>query len=193
MQKVTPADVAEGLTEFWSQQVVGSAHGNLFKVAKGIGSTTWHTHEDQEETFLILSGRLTIRFRSGDVHLSPGDLLVIPCGVEHCPHAEEEAHFLLVGPDATSNAAGGSLRGATDSLARPSRPAGSCDVVGRDDVPTTDMPSRCGLSGAGDEIVWVSVCPVQQHCDPLVLGICGACCSISSATVPSPARISGAS
>ena len=49
MQKVTPADVAEGLTEFWSQQVIGSANGNLFKVAKGIGSTTWHTHEDQEE------------------------------------------------------------------------------------------------------------------------------------------------
>ncbi len=43
-----PADVAKGLTEFWSQ-VIGAANGNLFKVAKGIGSTTWHTHEDQEE------------------------------------------------------------------------------------------------------------------------------------------------
>jgi quercetin dioxygenase-like cupin family protein len=107
MQKVTPADVAEGLTEFWSQQVIGSANGNLFKVAKGIGSTTWHTHEDQEETFLILRGQLTIQLRSGDVHLNPGDLFVIPRGVEHCPHAEEEAHFLLVGPEVTSNAAGG--------------------------------------------------------------------------------------
>jgi quercetin dioxygenase-like cupin family protein len=66
MQKVTPADVAEGLTEFWSQQVIGSANGSLFKVAKGIGSTTWHTHEDQEETFLILRGQLTIQLRSGD-------------------------------------------------------------------------------------------------------------------------------
>ncbi|PZS40217.1 MAG: cupin domain-containing protein [Pseudonocardiales bacterium] len=107
MQKVTPADVAEGLTEFWSQQVIGSANGNLFKVAKGIGSTTWHVHEDQEETFLILRGQLTIQLRSGDVHLSQGDLFVVPRGVEHCPRAEEEAHFLLVGPEVTSNAAGG--------------------------------------------------------------------------------------
>ncbi len=107
MQKVAPALVAEGLTEFWSQQVIGSANGNLFKVAKGIGSTTWHAHEDQEETFLLLRGELTIQLRTGDVHLEPGDLFVIPRGVEHCPLAQEEAHFLLIGPEVTSNAAGG--------------------------------------------------------------------------------------
>ncbi len=107
MQKVTPAEVAEGLTEFWSQQVVGSANGNLFKVAKGIGSTKWHTHDDQEETFLLLRGQLTVQLRSGDVELSAGDLFVVPCGVEHCPYAEKEAHFLIIGPDVTSNAAGG--------------------------------------------------------------------------------------
>ncbi len=110
MEKVTPGDVAAGLTEFWSQQVIGRANGNLFKVAKGIGSTTWHSHDDQEETFLLLRGRLTIQLRSGDVHLAPGDLFVIPRGVEHCPLAEEEAHFLLVGPDVTSTAAGGKPR-----------------------------------------------------------------------------------
>ena len=85
VQKVRPSAVAEGLTEYWSQQVIGSANGNLFKVAKGIGSTTWHTHDDQDETFLLLDGELTIQLRSGDVHLSPGDLFVIPRGVEHCP------------------------------------------------------------------------------------------------------------
>ena len=107
MEKVDLAAEAAELTEFWSQRVVGSANGNLFKVAKGIGSTTWHTHEDQEETFLLLSGRLTIRLRTGDVVLEPGDLFVIPRGVEHCPLAEEEARFLLVGPEVTSTAAGG--------------------------------------------------------------------------------------
>jgi quercetin dioxygenase-like cupin family protein len=106
VEKVTPADVAAGLTEFWSQQVVGQANGNLFKVAKGMGSTTWHTHDDQEETFLVLRGHLTIQLRSGDVELDAGDLFVIPRGVEHCPLATEEAHFLLVGPEVTSNAAG---------------------------------------------------------------------------------------
>jgi quercetin dioxygenase-like cupin family protein len=99
--------VAQGLTEFWSQQVVGSANGNLFKVAKGVGSTTRHSHADQDETFLLLWGELTIQLRSGDVHLLPGDLFVIPRGVEHCPMAKEEAHFLLIGPEVTSTAAGG--------------------------------------------------------------------------------------
>lgn len=107
MQKVAPAEVAEQLTEFWSQQVVASANGNLFKVAKGIGSTTWHTHEDQEETFIILRGQLRIQLRSGNVDLDAGDLFVIPRGVEHCPLAAEEVHFIVVGPEVTSNAAGG--------------------------------------------------------------------------------------
>jgi quercetin dioxygenase-like cupin family protein len=107
VDKVKPSDIAGTLTEFWSQQVIGSANGNLFKVAKGIGSTNWHTHEDQEETFYILDGELTIQLRNGDVRLSAGDLLIIPRGVEHCPLANQEARFMLIGPDVTSNAAGG--------------------------------------------------------------------------------------
>lgn len=65
----------------------------------------WHTHEDQEESFLLLRGRLTIQLRTGDVHLQPGELFIIPRGAERCPLAEDEAHFLLVGPDVTSNEA----------------------------------------------------------------------------------------
>lgn len=107
MDKVTPSDIASTLTEFWSQRVIGSANGNLFKVAKGIGSTNWHTHQDQEETFYILDGELTIQLRDGDVRLSAGDLFIIPRGVEHCPFANHEARFMLIGPDVTSTAAGG--------------------------------------------------------------------------------------
>jgi len=107
MGKVDLAAEAAELTEFWSQRVVASANGNLFKVAKGIGSTTWHTHEDQDETFLVLDGRITIQLRDGDVELTAGDLFVIPRGVEHCPLATEEARFLLVGPEVTSTTAGG--------------------------------------------------------------------------------------
>jgi quercetin dioxygenase-like cupin family protein len=107
VDKVTPSGIAGTLTEFWSQQVIGSANGNLFKVAKGIGSTNWHTHEDQEETFYVLDGELTIQLRNGDIRLSAGDLLIIPRGVEHCPLANEEARFMLIGPDVTSNSAGG--------------------------------------------------------------------------------------
>ncbi|MCU1394311.1 MAG: Cupin 2, conserved barrel domain protein [Ilumatobacteraceae bacterium] len=107
MDKIALAPAAASLTEFWSQRVVGEANGSLFKVAKGIGSTNWHAHADQEETFLILHGHLTIQLRTGNVELDEGDLFVVPRGVEHCPLADEEVHFLIVGPDITSNAAGG--------------------------------------------------------------------------------------
>jgi mannose-6-phosphate isomerase-like protein (cupin superfamily) len=107
LEKIAVAAVAGELSEFWSQQVVAGANGNLFKVAKGIGSTQWHSHDDQDETFLILSGALTVELRDGSVDLEVGDLLVIPRGVEHRPVAEQEATFLLVGPEITSNAAGG--------------------------------------------------------------------------------------
>jgi quercetin dioxygenase-like cupin family protein len=107
LEKFTVADEAAALTEFWSQEVLTSANGQLFKVAKGTGSTEWHSHDDQDETFLLLSGELTVHLRDGDVLLHPGDLLVVPRGVEHRPATEGEARFLLVGPDVTSTAAGG--------------------------------------------------------------------------------------
>ncbi|GLY16908.1 cupin domain-containing protein [Kineosporia rhizophila] len=107
IEKVSLTGVAHELEEFWSQRVVGAGNGNLFKVAKGTGSTNWHSHHDQDETFVMLEGTLIVQLRDGDVELGPGDLLVIPRGVEHCPKAEGEARFLLVGPEITSNAAGG--------------------------------------------------------------------------------------
>jgi quercetin dioxygenase-like cupin family protein len=116
MEKVNPAEAAAMLTEYWSQEVVGRANGNLIKVAKGIGSTNWHKHDDQEETFLILKGRLTIQLRSGDIALDEGDLFVIPRGVEHCPVAEQEAHFLLIGPDITSNTGGGKPASSSEGI-----------------------------------------------------------------------------
>ena len=88
--------------------MLATANGNLLKVAKGTRSTTWHSHDDQDETFLLLAGEMTIQLRDGDVRLSPGDLLVISRGVERCPRVDgDEAHFLLIGPEVTSTAAGG--------------------------------------------------------------------------------------
>jgi mannose-6-phosphate isomerase-like protein (cupin superfamily) len=107
MEKITLADEAETLTEFWSQKVVATGNGQLFKVAKGIGSTRWHSHDDQDEIFLILQGRLRVQLRDRDVDLDAGDLFVVPRGVEHCPVADEEARFLIIGTAITSNAAGG--------------------------------------------------------------------------------------
>lgn len=107
MEKISLAREAGQLTEYWSQRVLASGNGNLFKLAKGIGSTDWHIHDDQDEVFLVIEGRIVIQMRAGNVELGPGDLLVVPRGTEHCPLAEEEARFLLIGPEVTSNAAGG--------------------------------------------------------------------------------------
>ncbi|TSI12135.1 cupin domain-containing protein [Brevibacterium aurantiacum] len=107
MEKRNVFDEAASLTEFWSQRTLQESNGTLLKVAKGLDSTRWHSHDDQDETFLLLSGRLVVQLRDGDVELNPGDLLTVPQGVEHCPVAPEEARFLILGKTVTSNTAGG--------------------------------------------------------------------------------------
>ena len=106
-EPITLTAELDALTEYWSQRVVAEANGNLFKVAKGVGSTRWHSHDDQDEVFLLIDGALTVQLRDRDVQLRPGDLFVVPCGVEHRPVALDEARFLIIGPSVTSNAAGG--------------------------------------------------------------------------------------
>jgi mannose-6-phosphate isomerase-like protein (cupin superfamily) len=107
LHKTNLAEAAGELEQFWSQRVIAEANGNLFKVAKGMRATTWHAHADYDEAFLVLSGELIVELREGDVVLAPGDFLVVPRGVEHRPRAEGVAHFMIVGPEVTSTAAGG--------------------------------------------------------------------------------------
>ena len=123
--KVTLKHEAASLTEFWSQKVVASGNGQLFKVAKGIGSTKWHSHDDQDEVFLVLQGQLRVQLRDRDVILNEGDLFVVPLGEEHCPVADDESRFLIIGTNITSTAAGGkpdwSANGGTPAEAPESR------------------------------------------------------------------------
>jgi mannose-6-phosphate isomerase-like protein (cupin superfamily) len=105
--KVTLAQETGQLTEFWSQHVVAKANGNLYKVAKGLGASRRHRHDDQDETFIVLSGTITIQLADGDVDLQPGDRFVVPRGVQHRAVARDEAHFLLIGPQITSTDEGG--------------------------------------------------------------------------------------
>jgi mannose-6-phosphate isomerase-like protein (cupin superfamily) len=122
MTRPTPVDldrVASNLDEFWSQETIGSANGSLFKVAKGTGSTNWHSHDDQDEVFLVTAGELVVELRTGDVTVRAGELLIVPRGVEHRPRAEDEAHFLLVGTNITSSAAGGKPDWSADAGATP--------------------------------------------------------------------------
>ncbi|WP_047145939.1 cupin domain-containing protein [Aquamicrobium sp. LC103] len=101
-----PVNLEEKLalfSELWSPKVVGGYNGNDLLVVKVKGEFVWHLHPDTDDFFLVLKGRLTIRMRDGDVVLGPGELYVVPKGVEHCPYAEEETHLLLIEPAGTPN------------------------------------------------------------------------------------------
>ena len=91
--------------------IVGTMNDYKLAVVKVQGEFVWHSHEDTDDFFLVLSGRLTIQLRDRDVELGPGELYVVPRGVEHCPRAEEETQVLLIEPEGTVNTgdAGGEL------------------------------------------------------------------------------------
>ena len=90
-------------SEHWQPRVVGQFNGHGLLVVKVKGEFVWHQHDDTDDFFLLLSGRISIRMHAGDVTLGPGEVFVVPRGVAHCPVAEEEAHILLIEPSATPN------------------------------------------------------------------------------------------
>jgi mannose-6-phosphate isomerase-like protein (cupin superfamily) len=93
---VSPLDVASHLTELWSPRVVAELDDSFVKVAKVHGSLTWHSHDDEDELFYILKGRLRIEMEAGTVELREGEAFVVPKGVRHNPVAEEECLLMLV-------------------------------------------------------------------------------------------------
>lgn len=100
----------------WSPKVVARYNANEVMVVKVKGEFTWHSHPDTDDFFLVLAGRLRIELRDGVVHLGPGELYVVPAGVEHRPVAEEEAHLLLIEPVGTPNTGDASTAARKDHL-----------------------------------------------------------------------------
>src|SRR3954470_2285255 len=103
---VSAVNLAEKLSTFsdhWAPRVVAGFNGHDVMVVKVKGEFRWHQHDDTDDFFLVLSGRITIRMHEGDVSLGPGELFVVPKGVQHCPVADEEAHLLLIEPTGTPN------------------------------------------------------------------------------------------
>ncbi|HEU4762079.1 MAG TPA: cupin domain-containing protein, partial [Gemmatimonadales bacterium] len=97
-------------------RVVAEMNDYQFKVVKVQGDFIWHDHKDTDETFLVLEGDLRIDFRDGAVHIGPGELYVVPKGVEHKPYAEREVQLLLIEPRGVQNtgSAGGERTAAND-------------------------------------------------------------------------------
>ncbi len=101
-----PVDIAAKLSlisEHWSPKVVARLNDYEIKLARLEGEFVWHTHPETDELFVVIEGRLTIQLRDGDVGLGPGQLFVVPRGVEHCPVTEGEVAVLLVEPTGVVN------------------------------------------------------------------------------------------
>ena len=103
MAAINLADKLATFTGYYQPRTVGQFNGHDLMVVKVKGDFVWHSHADTDDFFLVLKGRLTIRMREGDVTLGPGEVFVVPKGVEHCPTAEEETHLLLIEPSGTPN------------------------------------------------------------------------------------------
>lgn len=114
-----PIDIADKLAQFsehWSPKVVARLNDYEIKLAKLKGEFVWHTHDETDELFLVIEGRLTIQLRDGDVTLGPGQLFVVPRGVEHCPITDGDVAVMLIEPAGVVNtgSAGGELTAAYD-------------------------------------------------------------------------------
>jgi len=102
-QAINLAQKLSAFSEHYQPRTIGQFNGHDLMVVKVKGEYSWHSHPDTDDFFLVLKGRLVIQMREGSVTLGPGEMFVVPKGVEHCPMAEEETHMLLIEPTGTPN------------------------------------------------------------------------------------------
>jgi len=94
-------------SEHWSPHVIAELNDYQFKLAKLSGEFVWHKHDDTDEAFIVLDGRLKIELREGCVELEAGEMYVVPKGVEHKPVADQEVHLMLIEPRGVVNTGDG--------------------------------------------------------------------------------------
>jgi mannose-6-phosphate isomerase-like protein (cupin superfamily) len=103
MSKVNLEMKLSQFSEHWAPRTVAEFNGHDIMVVKLKGEYVWHSHSDTDDFFLVLKGRLKIELRDQTIELGPGELFVVPKGVEHRPVADEEVHLLLIEPTGTPN------------------------------------------------------------------------------------------
>ncbi|HMM22435.1 MAG TPA: cupin domain-containing protein [Selenomonadales bacterium] len=103
MEKVVLSQKFSLFAERWSPKIVGELNDSYIKLAKLKGEFVWHHHDHEDELFLVVKGKLLIKFRDKDVLLDEGEFIVIPKGVEHLPVADQEVHVMLIEPKTTLN------------------------------------------------------------------------------------------
>ncbi len=103
VNKVNVAEKFSRFQEVYQPKIAGELNDTYLKLVKFKGEFVWHQHATEDELFWVVQGRLLIRLRDGDIWLEPGEFVVIPRGVEHCPYAEEEAQVVLLEAKTTLN------------------------------------------------------------------------------------------
>lgn len=103
MDKINLPEKAQTIVDAWNPRIAGELNGQHIKLARFQGPFIWHLHEHEDEAFYVLDGGFTMEFRDRSINLGPGDLLVVPRGVEHRPVAEVGATVLLFEPATTRN------------------------------------------------------------------------------------------
>ncbi len=103
MERIVLTEKFSGIPELWSPRIVAELNGQHVKLARIQGEFVWHSHEQEDELFLVLEGELVMQFRDREIALSPGEMIVVPRGVEHRPIAPLETKILLFEPAGTRN------------------------------------------------------------------------------------------
>lgn len=87
----------------WIPKIIGELNGQYVKIVKFLGAYDWHFHKNEDEMFLVTEGSFTLELRDSSIHVSEGEFVIVPKGVEHRPVAYEEAHVVLFEPETTLN------------------------------------------------------------------------------------------
>lgn len=104
MKKINLNDKLGLFNDYWSPKIIGDLNDSYIKLAKFKGQFIWHKHDNEDELFFVVKGRLSIKLKDqDDIKLKEGEFVIIPKGIEHLPIAEEEAHVLLIEPKTTLN------------------------------------------------------------------------------------------
>jgi len=119
MRVVDLAETFGRFTDAWSPKIVGDVNDMHVKVVKLRGEFVWHHHDAEDELFLVIAGRLRMQLRDGDREVGPGQFIIVPRGVEHCPKAlTDEVHVVLLEPKGTLNTGDVTSERTVDTLER---------------------------------------------------------------------------
>ncbi|MBU2709208.1 cupin domain-containing protein [Zooshikella marina] len=103
MSKINISEKFGLFSEEWTPKIIAQTNGQLVKIAKGSGELVWHQHENEDELFIVFKGHLTLQLRDQIIELSPGEMYIVPKGVEHCPSATPDTHFMMIEPASTKH------------------------------------------------------------------------------------------